>query len=233
MPAASNLDYEDAAIDGEIGCEFVMLPQDRSTLVARSRRLTVATLGYNSLEALIAVGAGLSAGSVALVGFGFDSGIELSASVAGLWRLAADADPARRARTERRSLKLIGACFLALAGYVLIEATHSLWTREVADHSVVGIALAAVSLLVMPWLAQRKRRLAVQLGSGALVAEATQTQLCAYLSAILLGGLALNALLGWWWADPLAAVIMVPIIAREGVEGIRGRSVCCDDCSVR
>jgi divalent metal cation (Fe/Co/Zn/Cd) transporter len=164
------------------------------------------------------------------VGFGVDSGIELSASVAGLWRLSADADPARRARVEVRSLRLIGACFLALAGYVLVEATHSLWTHEVPDESAVGIGLAIVSLILMPWLAHRKSRLAVQLGSGALVAEATQTQLCAYLSAILLGGLTLNALLGWWWADPLAALAMVPVIAREGVEGIRGRTTCGGEC---
>jgi divalent metal cation (Fe/Co/Zn/Cd) transporter len=169
-----------------------MSSQHRSILVADSRRLTVATLLYNTLEALIALGAGLSAGSIALVGFGVDSGIELSASVAGLWRLSVDADPARRASVESWSLRGIGACFLALAGHVLVEATHSLWTREVPDESNVGIGLAVVSLCLMPWLANRKRRLAVQLGSGA----ATQTQLYAFLSAILLGGLALNALLG-------------------------------------
>lgn len=205
-------------------------PEERAALVARSRRLTIATLGYNSLEAVIAVAAGFAAGSVALVGFGFDSGIELTASAAGLWRLAADADPAHRVKVEGRSLRFIGACFLALAAYVLIEATRSLWTREAPQESRVGIVLAILSLLVMPWLARRKRRLAFQLESGALAAEATQTQLCAYLSAILLGGLCLNAGLGWWWADPLAALVMVPIIAREGVEGLRGRSACGPGC---
>lgn len=203
---------------------------ERSVLVARSRRLTIVTLGYNSLEAVIAVAAGLAAGSIALVGFGFDSGIELSASAAGLWRLSADADPAHRAKVEDRSLRFIGACFLALAAYVLLEASKSLWLREAPEESRVGIVLAMLSLLVMPWLARRKRRLAFQLESGALAAEATQTQLCAYLSAILLGGLCFNALLGWWWADPLAALVMVPIIAREGVEGIRGRSTCGPGC---
>jgi len=203
---------------------------ERQFLVTRSRRLTLATLLYNSLEALIAIGAGLIAGSIALVGFGVDSLIELSASLAGLWRLAADAEPARRARVERRSLQLIGISFLALAGYVVYDAAEALWTRQAPASSPVGIALAALSLLVMPWLAHRKRQLALQLNSGALVAEATQTQLCAYLSAILLAGLGFNALLGWWWADPVAALAMVPLITREGLEGIQGRSSCCADC---
>jgi divalent metal cation (Fe/Co/Zn/Cd) transporter len=202
---------------------------DRSVLVTRSRRLTLATLLYNSLEALIAVGAGLTAGSIALVGFGIDSLIELAASMAGLWRLGADAEPGRRVRVERHSLQLIGASFLALAGYLVYEAGSALWSRQAAAESPVGIALAILSLGVMPWLARRKRRLARQLNSGALAAEATQTQLCAYLSAILLGGLGLNAVLGWWWADPVAALAMVPFIAREGVDGVRGRSPCCTD----
>ncbi len=203
---------------------------DRSVLVSRSRRLTFATLCYNSLEALIAVGAGLIAGSIALVGFGIDSLIELAASLAALWRLAVDSEPERRARVERRSLRLIGISFLALAGYVAYEAFEALRSREAPASSPVGIALAALSLLVMPWLASSKRRLALQLRSGALAAEATQTQLCAYLSAILLVGLGLNAWLGWWWADPVAALAMVPLITREGLEGVQGRSSGCADC---
>jgi len=203
---------------------------DRAQLVARSRRLNVATLGYNSLEGIIAIAAGLAAGSVALVGFGMDSGIELTASAVALWRLSADSDLVRRADVERMSHRIIGVLFLALASYVAYEAGSSLWRREEPRESLVGIALAAASVVIMPLLARAKRRLGIQLGSRALTAESTQTSLCAYLSAILLGGLVLNAWLGWWWADPLAALAMVPIIAREGVEGLRGEDTCSDAC---
>lgn len=154
-----------------------LAPAPRAALVRRGQWLSVLTLGYNSLEGIVAVGAGVLAGSVALVGFGIDSGIELAASGAALWRLSADLDPVRRDAAERTTLRVVGALFLALA------------------------------------------------------AEATQTALCTWLSAILLGGLALNALLGWWWADPVAALVMVPIIAREGVEGLRGRDPCSDGCA--
>lgn len=201
----------------------------RSALVRRSYRLNVVTLAYNSLEGGIALIAGVMAGSVALVGFGLDSFIELSASLTALWRLHADLDPARRERTERVSLRVIGALFLALAAYVALDAAWALLRREVPNESVAGIVIATLSVVVMPLLARAKRRVALQLGSGALLAESRQTSLCAYLSAILLGGLILNALAGWWWADPLAALTMVPIIGREGIEGVRGRSAC-DDC---
>ncbi|MHB1310670.1 MAG: cation transporter [Gemmatimonadaceae bacterium] len=203
---------------------------DRSLLVARSRRLNAATLGYNSLEGVVAILAGLAAGSVALVGFGFDSGIELSASAVALWRLRADADAARRAGVERMSHRIIGALFMALAAYVAYEAGSALWQREEPRESLIGIALAAASVVIMPLLARAKRQVGIELGSRALTSEARQTSLCAYLSAILLGGLVLNAWLGWWWADPVAALLMVPIIAREGVEGLRGQTACADDC---
>jgi divalent metal cation (Fe/Co/Zn/Cd) transporter len=185
------------------------------------------TLAYNSLEAVIAIVAGLVAGSVALVGFGFDSAIELSAGIAALWRLAADADVMRREQVERRTLRFIGLSFLALAVYVAYAAIDSLIAGTKPHESTVGIVIAAVSLVVMPLLARSKRRLALALSSGALVAEAKQTEICAYLSAILLAGLALNATMGWWWADPVAAMAMVPLIVREGVLGVRGHSVCC------
>lgn len=162
----------------------------------RSRWLTTATLLYNSLEAIIATAAGLLAGSVALVGFGFDSAIELAAGFTALWRLSADADPAARARAERRSLRIIGLGFLALAGYVAYDAAGSLVTRAVPQESLVGILLTSASLIVMPVLARSKRAVALALTSGALVAEAKQTEICAYLSAILLIGLALNAAAG-------------------------------------
>ncbi len=200
----------------------------RVLLVARSRRLNLATLGYNALEGVVAIAAGLAAGSVALVGFGIDSGIELTASCVALWRLSADADHARRERAERASHRIIGALFMALALYVTIDAGLALWNREVPGESPVGIALAAASVLVMPVLARAKRRVGIALGSRALTAEAAQTSLCMWLSAILLGGLVLNAALGWWWADPVAALAMVPIIAREGIEGLRGAPACTD-----
>ncbi|MGH2605208.1 MAG: cation diffusion facilitator family transporter [Anaerolineales bacterium] len=195
---------------------------DRQRIVRRGQWLTAATLAYNSLEAMISVGAGVLAGSVALVGFGIDSLIELGASAAGLWRLKADIDPESRARVERVSSRLIGASFLVLAAYVAYEGLGSLLRRQAPDESPVGIVLAATSLIVMPVLARLKRRVASRLASGALAAEARQTEICAYLSAILLAGLTLNALLGWWWADPVAGLVMTPLIAREGVEGIRG-----------
>ncbi len=126
-------------------------------------------------------------------------------------------------------MRLVGVSFVALAAYVLFDALKSLIAREVPDRSVAGIVIAALSLIVMPLLARAKRRVASALNSGAMHADSRQTDICAYLSAILLGGLGLNALFGWWWADPVAALIMVPIIAREGVEALRGKSCACDD----
>jgi divalent metal cation (Fe/Co/Zn/Cd) transporter len=200
----------------------------QATHVRRGLRLSYATLVYNSLEGIIAISAGVVAGSIALVGFGADSLIEVTASLTAIWRLWSDSDPARRERSERLSLRLIGILFLALAAYVTADATQSLITRQAPDASVVGLILAAASLVVMPLLANAKRRVAVAMGSGALAAESRQTMLCTYLSAILLGGLILNAALGWWWADPVAALVMVPIIAREGIDAVRGRA--CDEC---
>jgi divalent metal cation (Fe/Co/Zn/Cd) transporter len=203
----------------------------RLRAVRRGQWLTWATLGYNSLEGLLSVGVGLAAGSVALIGFGVDSFIEVTASFAAIWRLRADADERRREFTERRALRIIGLCFLALAAYVAIEATRSLIGRAVPDESFLGIGIAAVSLVVMPVLARAKRQVAKALTSRAIRAEARQTDICMYLSAILLGGLGLNALFGWWWADPSAALVMVPFIVWEGREALRGHAAC-DDCGV-
>ena len=200
----------------------------RTELIRRGRYLEYFTIGYNSLEGLIAVVAGLIAGSIALVGFGFDSLIEVTSGAVLLWRLGADVDEARRERVEAISLRLVGVCFILLALYVSYDSIKSLLRREVPDESLIGIILAAVSLIVMPLLVRAKRRVARSINSGALMADSKQTELCTYLSAILLGGLLLNALLGWWWADPLAALIMVPIIAKEGIEALRGE-MCCDD----
>lgn len=204
----------------------------REAVVRRGQLLTWGTIGYNALEAVLSIGAGIAAGSVALVGFGFDSVLELTSSVAALWRLGADASAHRREHTERHALRIIGVCFLVLAVYIGIDAARSLIARAAPDESTIGIAIAAASLIVMPLLARAKRRVAGQLGSQAIAAEARQTELCTWLSAILLGGLALNALLGWWWADPVAALAMVPIIALEGRRALRGETPCGDNCHV-
>jgi divalent metal cation (Fe/Co/Zn/Cd) transporter len=182
------------------------------------------------MEGIVAILAGSAAGSVALIGFGVDSGIELTASVAALWRLDRDAHEEKREHAEQLTHRIIGVLFLALALYVTVDAGSSLWNRDTPSESTVGIVLAALSLLVMPVLARAKRNVAIQLGSRALRAESAQTNLCTILSAILLAGLGLNALFGWWWADPVAALAMVPIIAKEGIEGVRGEAGCSDDC---
>jgi divalent metal cation (Fe/Co/Zn/Cd) transporter len=199
---------------------------ERAAGLRRGRLLEYLTIGWNMLEGVVAVGSGLVAGSAALIGFGVDSFIESLSGGALLWRLRSDEDSERR---ERIALKLVGVSFLALAAYVAYDAASSLFRREPPEASYVGIALAALSLVVMPLLARAKHRVAAGLGSRALEADSRQTDICAYLSAILLGGLLLNAALGWWWADPVAALVMVPIIGKEGVEALRGEQCCGDD----
>ena len=208
--------------------EVITAVGNRTDLVRRGRYLEYFTIAYNSLEGLIAVVAGLVAGSIALVGFGFDSLIEVTSGAVLLWRLHADVDETRRERVEAISLRIVGLCFVVLAVYVTFDSVKSLMKRETPDESVVGIVLAAVSLVIMPLLVRAKRKVARAINSGALMADSKQTELCTYLSAILLGGLLLNALLGWWWADPVAALIMVPIIVKEGIEALRGET-CCDE----
>jgi divalent metal cation (Fe/Co/Zn/Cd) transporter len=201
----------------------------RAAQVRRGLRLEYLTVGWNAAEALVAIAAGAIAGSIALVGFGIDSVIESSSGLVLLWRLRADRHDDRREQAERTALKLVGGSFLLLAAYIAFDAVKTLWTRERPDQSLVGIALAIVSLMVMPLLARAKRRVAAAINSRALHADSRQTDLCAYLSAILLGGLLLNALFGWWWADPVAGLLMTPIIAREGREALRGQG-CHDTC---
>lgn len=201
---------------------------ERAALVRRGLLLNALTMGYNVLEAIVSLIAGFVAGSVALVGFGADSLIEVSSSVAALWRLRSDADVHRRAHVEKTTLRVVGWCFIALAIYVAGDSVKTLWQREIPEVSVAGIVITALSVVVMPLLARAKRRVAGALSSAALRAEAKQTSLCAYLSAITLGGLVLNAAFGWWWADPVAALCMVPVIAKEGAEAVRGDG--CDDC---
>jgi divalent metal cation (Fe/Co/Zn/Cd) transporter len=201
---------------------------ERATLVKRGRHLEYITIAYNSLEGLVAIAAGLVAGSIALVGFGFDSIIEVTSGATLIWRLHADLDEARREHVEKVALRIVGVCFVALALYVSYDSIKSLISHESPSRSVPGILLAIASLIVMPLLARAKKTIARGIASGALAADARQTELCTYLSAILLGGLMLNALFGWWWADPVAALVMVPIIVREGIEALRGET-CCDD----
>jgi divalent metal cation (Fe/Co/Zn/Cd) transporter len=199
----------------------------RTVLVKRGRNLEYFTIIYNSLEGLIAVVAGLIAGSIALVGFGFDSLIEVTWGTVLLWRLYADVNKARRERIEAISLRIVGVCFVVLAAYVSYDSIKSLVRKEAPDESVPGIVLAALSLIIMPLLVRAKRKVARGINSGVLMADSKQTELCTYLSAILLGGLLLNALLGWRWVDPVAALVMVPIIVKEGIEALRGET-CCD-----
>jgi len=187
--------------------------QDRRELVQRGRRLEYFTIGYNSAEGLISIIAGIVAGSVSLVGFGLDSLIEVTSGAALLWRLHHDLNPSRREQVERTTLRIVGGCFIALALYIAYESGAALIGREVPERSIPGMLVAAASVIVMPLLARAKRRVAAGLGSGAMKADSRQTDFCTYLSAILLGGLVLNAAAGWWWADPVAGIAMVPIIA--------------------
>ena len=206
-----------------------MTDDARVALVRRGLWLNYATLSYNIVEAGVSLLVGLLAGSVALVGFGFDSVIEVVASIAAQWRLRADLASEQRERVEQTSHRVVGWCFLALGAYIAYESVESLWTRSRPDRTLIGIAVLAASAVVMPLLARAKRRVAHALESRSLGSEAAQTSLCAYLSIIALAGVALNALFGWWWADPLAALAMVPIIAKEGLAGIRRRHAadCC------
>lgn len=198
----------------------------RAAAAQAGRRLEVFTILWNLGEAAVAVAAGAAAESIALIGFGIDSLIESTSGTVLLWRLRSHRRDERR---ERTALRWVGASFLLLAGYVGFEAVRALARHEAPEASVAGIALAALSLVVMPVLARAKRRVAARLESRALRADARQTDLCTFLSAITLGGLGLNAALGWWWADPVAALAMVPIILREGVLALRGEV--CDDCA--
>jgi divalent metal cation (Fe/Co/Zn/Cd) transporter len=218
MMKANSVSFDDLANAG-----------DRKALIARGRRLEYFTLAWNGFEAAVALIAGTLAGSIALVGFGLDSVIETASAAILLWRFRADADAEHRERAERTAHRLVGICFLLLAAYVGVEAVHFLWSKAQPERSLPGILIAVAAVIVMPLLGRAKRRVATLLGSRALRADSRQADFCAYLSAILLAGLLLHALLGWWWADGAAALVMVPIIAREGVQGLRGRS--CDDCA--
>jgi divalent metal cation (Fe/Co/Zn/Cd) transporter len=187
--------------------------------------LVIATLAYNVVEAGIAIWAGTEAGSIALLGFGLDSLIEIAASAVLVWRLVVERrshDEERAERAERRADRFVGLTFLLLAIYLTVESVLTLTSRSRPETTLVGIVLAAASLVVMPVIATLKLRVARRLGSDALAAEAKETLACAGLSFTLLVGLAFNAAFHWWWADPVAALVMVPWLVREGLEGVRG-----------
>ena len=198
----------------------------RWELAHRGKRLEYFTIAWNTLEGLVGLVAGALTGSVSLVAFGVDSFIEVTSGTTLLWRMSVDVDVERRERNERLSLRIVGACFLGLAVYLTHEAVSDLRRKSAPEHSIPGIVLACVSLIVMPVLSRAKKNVGKSLGSAAMNADARQTDFCVYLSAILLVGLALNAALGWWWADPVAALIMVPIIVREGIDGLKARTCC-------
>ena len=197
-------------------------PVSLANLRRRAVVLAWATIAWNVIEAVVAIGAGLEAGSLALIGFGLDSTIEVGSAAVILWQFAGIDE-----QRERRALRLIAVSFFALAAYVTVQAVVDLATTSEPDTSVVGIALAALSLVVMPLLATAKRRTGHRLGSVTVAADSQQTWSCTYLSAVLLAGLLLNAAFGWWWADPAAGLVIAALAMREGREAWAGDS-CCD-----
>lgn len=198
-------------------------PSRRAALLRHGIVLERLTVGYNALEGLIAIVAGLAAGSVALTGFGMDSLIEVTSGVLLWWRLRAELGSAPLGpAVEARAARWAGILLLALGVYLVVESGRRLLGQDRPEESQVGIVLMAVSLIVMPLLARAKLRTARALDSRALRADAHETIVCAWLSLTTLCGLALNAAFGWWWADPLAALAMVPLVVREGVEAVRG-----------
>ena len=206
-------------------------PAVRAAAVRRGRLLNRLTIGWNAVEGIVAVAAGLAAGSVSLVGFGLDSGIEVAAAVILAWRLAQEHRQGCTQPADRRATRAIALSFFALAAYVGLESARDLLARAEPEASLPGIILAALSLVVMPLLARAKRKVAPVLGSRAAVSEANQTSLCALLSAVLLVGLAANAALGWWWADPTAGMAIAGLATVEGVQTWRAESLedtCCD-----
>lgn len=203
---------------------------DRSAAVHRAKLLNRLTLGWNVTEAAVAIGFGVAAGSVGLVAFGLDSTVEVSASVIFAWRLLQEKRDGCSQESDRRAQRAIAVSFAALAAYVSYAGVTNLVRYQRPEATVVGIVVAALSLMVMPFLARAKKRLAPVLGSRAQESEANQTSLCALMSAVLLGGLVLNALLGWWWADPFAGLGIAALAAAAAVKTWRAESLedtCC------
>lgn len=199
------------------------LPARRAHLERTALLLAYATIGWNTIEAVVAVASGVIVGSVALVGFGLDSIVEVGSAVVVAWQFKGVSE-----EREERALRLIAISFFALAAYIAFDSARSLLEGDRAGSSTAGIIIAALSLVVMPALAWAKRRTAVSLGSRTVAADSRQTMLCTYLSAVLLAGLALNALFGWWWADPLAALAIAGVAANEG-RGAWRADDCCDN----
>jgi divalent metal cation (Fe/Co/Zn/Cd) transporter len=193
-----------------------------AVLRRRIRLLVAATISYNVVEAVVAITAGTIASSTALIGFGLDSVVEVASAAAVAWQFSAS-DPHRR---EQAALRIVAVSFLALAAYVTVESVRALTGAAEAEHSPVGIGLAAASLVVMPVLSYAQRRAGREFRSASAVADSKQTLLCTYLSAVLLVGLVANATLGWWWADPLAALVIAAVAVKEGRDAWRGDTCC-------
>lgn len=205
-------------------------PTPRADAVRRVTWLNRATIGWNVVEGVVAVAAGIAAGSVALLGFGLDSGVEVATSLVLAWRLAQERHGGCMAEFDHRATRAIGVCFAALAAYVGVEAVAQLATAAEPEVSVPGMVVAGLSLVLMPAIAWAKLRLAPVIGSQAVAAESRQTLLCAALSGVLLAGLALNAALGWWWADPVAGLAIAGVAGYEAVRTWRAEALedtCC------
>ncbi|AIG80396.1 Co/Zn/Cd cation transporters-like protein [Amycolatopsis japonica] len=230
VESSENLPMADAPAEGcSDGCcaassttAASVSPERRAVLSRRVRLFVAATITYNIIEAIVAISAGTIASSTALIGFGLDSIIEVASAAAVAWQFSGK-DPEAR---ERTALKVIAVSFFALAAYVTVESVRSLFGADPAEHSTVGIVLAAVSLLVMPFLSYAQRRAGRELGSASAVADSKQTLLCTYLSGVLLVGLLLNSLFGWYWADPLVALVIAAVAVKEGREAWRGEHCC-------
>jgi divalent metal cation (Fe/Co/Zn/Cd) transporter len=212
----------DHCADGCCTSPDVVAPARKAVLSRRVRLLVAATITYNVVEATVAIAAGTVASSTALIGFGLDSVIEVASAAAVAWQFSGR-DPEAR---ERTALRVIAVSFFALAAYVTVESVRSLFSGEAADHSTVGIVLAAVSLVVMPFLSHAQRRAGRELGSASAVADSKQTLLCTYLSGVLLVGLVLNSLFGWSWADPVVALAIAAMAVKEGRTAWRGEHCC-------
>lgn len=196
--------------------------EERLRLGRRARMLAGFSVAYNVIEAIIAISAGLAAGSIALVGFGLDSGVEVSSGLIILWQFSHRIPESR----ERQALRMLAFSFFGLAAYIGFESVRSLFFGGTPESSTVGIVLAAISLVVMPFISYAQRRTGRALGSNAVVADGTQTLLCTYLSGVLLIGLLLNATLGWSWADPIVGLLIAAVALREGIEAWRGEGCC-------
>lgn len=216
-------DHPTSASAGKSRATAPTVTNDLQTdLRKRGLLLEYVTIGWNVVEAVVAIAAGLAASSIALVSFGFDSSVEVAAAAVVVWQFRAEVRGGVDEEREQKALRMIALTFFLLAVYVTFESIRTLITREAPDPSTVGVVLAAVSLAVMPTLAWLKRRTALQMGSKTLLADSAETFLCAWLSGILLAGLILNTTFGWWWADPIAALGIAYLATREGLEAWRG-----------